>query len=177
MATIEEIPTDVPVTEETTTETPAPAQAAKKTSRHEKKYKDAMSKLGMSPVTDIFRVTLKQAKGLLCVVPEPEVYKSNTSDTYVIFGEPKFEDPSAARASKAAANVEAATKVEPTPVEDAPAPVEENTVDDENVDLEGLDPKDVEIVMKETKASKAKAVAALKKTPGDIVSAVMELTM
>ncbi|KYQ90197.1 putative nascent polypeptide-associated complex alpha subunit [Tieghemostelium lacteum] len=179
MATIEEINETTPETTTTTETTTPETTQEKKTSRGEKKTKAAMAKLGMTPVDDIFRVTLKQTKGFLCVVASPEVYTNETKSTYVIFGETTFEDPTAARATKAAKNLEETTKVE-TPVETTTETTTETstetTKDDSEVDLQGLDEKDVEIVMKETKAPKAKVVEVLKKT-GDIVTAVLELTM
>ncbi|GAM22603.1 hypothetical protein SAMD00019534_057780 [Acytostelium subglobosum LB1] len=175
MATIEEIPDNVETTEVPTTEEEHAADGSKKPSRSEKKTRAAMAKLGMKPVPDIMRVTLKQSKGnFLCIVAEPEVFKATGSDTYVILGETTFEDPNATRATKAAKKVEETTKTEET-TSTTTTSVTETAEDDENVDLQGLNPNDVEIVMKESKASKAKVVEALKKT-GDIVAAVMELT-
>ncbi|EFA77391.1 putative nascent polypeptide-associated complex alpha subunit [Heterostelium album PN500] len=172
MATIEEIPENVEVEEEETTTTTDANPQARKTSRGEKKTRGAMAKLGMKPVPDIMRVTLK-SQGFLCIVAQPEVYKATGSDTYVILGETTFEDPNATRASKAAKKVEETAKSEAETTTTTTTATAE--VDDEDVDLQGLDPKDVEVVMKEAKASKAKVVEALKKT-GDIVSAVLELT-
>ncbi|EGC31991.1 hypothetical protein DICPUDRAFT_49852 [Dictyostelium purpureum] len=148
----------------------------KKQTKQEKKVREAMAKVGLVPVNDIFRFTLRQKGGLLIVVAEPEVYASPSGETYAIFGETTFDDMSQARATKAAKNVDEITKaVAPEePVEEIVAETVSN--DDEEVDLQGLDPKDVEIVMKETKAPKAKVVEVLKKT-GDIVTAVLELTM
>ncbi|KAF2072834.1 hypothetical protein CYY_005845 [Polysphondylium violaceum] len=167
MATIEEVP-EVPTPQE---ETAAPADKA---TRNDKKSRQAMAKLGFAPVPEIFRATLKQ-NNILIVVSNTEAYKNAApagQETYAIFGETTFEDQSTQRATKAAKNLEETAKFE-APVEEVTPAVAE---DDENVDLQGLDPKEVEIVMKETKASKAKAVAALKKT-GDIVSAVLELSV
>lgn len=63
-----------------------------KQSRAEKKSRKAILKLGLKPVADITRVTIKRAKGVLFVVNKPDVYKSTVSDTYVIFGEAQMED-------------------------------------------------------------------------------------
>ena len=49
--------------------------------------------------------------------------------------------------------------------------------DDEEVDESGVEPKDIELVMQQANTSRAKAVRALKNVDGDIVSAIMELTM
>lgn len=46
-----------------------------------------------------------------------------------------------------------------------------------DVDESGVEPKDIELVMTQASVSRTKAVKALKKAEGDIVSAIMELTM
>ena len=45
------------------------------------------------------------------------------------------------------------------------------------VDESGVEPKDIDLVMTQANVSRAKAVKALKNADGDIVSAIMELTM
>ena len=45
------------------------------------------------------------------------------------------------------------------------------------VDETGVEPKDVELVMSQAGVSRSKAVKALKTNDGDIVNAIMELTM
>ena len=49
--------------------------------------------------------------------------------------------------------------------------------DDEEVDDEGVEAKDIELVMTQASVPRGKAVKALKAAGGDIVSAIMELTM
>ena len=51
--------------------------------------------------------------------------------------------------------------------------------EDEGGDLDesGLEPKDVELVMSQASCSRSKAVKALRANDGDIVNAIMELTM
>ena len=49
--------------------------------------------------------------------------------------------------------------------------------DEGDVDESGVEPKDIELVMTQASVSRSKAVKALKKAEGDIVSAIMELTM
>ena len=53
----------------------------------------------------------------------------------------------------------------------------EEVDDGAEVDETGVEPKDVELVMSQASVSRAKAVNALKKNDGDIVNAIMELTM
>ena len=46
-----------------------------------------------------------------------------------------------------------------------------------DVDESGLEPKDIELVVSQAGVSRGKAVAALRSHDGDIVSAIMSLTM
>ena len=149
-----------------------------KQSRSEKKSRKAMQKLGMKPVSGVMRVTVKKTKNILFVISKPDVFKSPASDTYIIFGEAKIEDLSAQAQTAAAEQFKApeAPKVDfAKPMSDKPA-IEE--VDDgAAVDESGVEPKDIELVMSQAGVSRAKAVKALKTNDGDIVNAIMELTM
>lgn len=66
--------------------------ADRKESRTEKKSRKAIQKLGLKAIPDIDRVTVKQQKKPHFVISKPDVYKSSVSDTYIIFGEAKFDD-------------------------------------------------------------------------------------
>lgn len=156
-----------------------------KQSRSEKKSRKAMQKLGMKPVPGIVRVQIKKSKNILFVINRPDVFKSPSSDTYVIFGEAKIEDlgaqaqASAAEqfrmqeAAAAAAAPEANGDDKAAAIKEAVASVD----DDAEVDEEGVEAKDIELVMTQAGVSRPKAVKALKAADGDIVSAIMELTM
>lgn len=61
-----------------------------------------MQKLGMKAVPSIVRVTVKKSKNILFVISKPDVHKSPSSNTYVIFGEAKIEDLSAQAQQQAA---------------------------------------------------------------------------
>merc|ERR1711870_175713 len=76
--------------------------AASKQNRAEKKSRKAVAKLGMKPLPDIVRVTVKKSKNILFVISKPDVHKSPNSDTYIIFGEAKIEDLSAQAQASAA---------------------------------------------------------------------------
>merc|ERR1712072_1533658 len=75
---------------------------AAKQNRSEKKSRKAVQKLGMKPVPGIVRVTVKKSKNILFVISKPDVHKSPTSDTYIVFGEAKIEDLSAQAQQNAA---------------------------------------------------------------------------
>ena len=160
-----------------------------KQSKAEKKSRKAVAKLGMKPVPGVSRVTIRKSKNILFVVARPDVFKSPSSDTYVIFGEAKVEDMSALQAAQAAnqfaglsgAGVPgagagpAAIAVEEE-AGDADDDVEEVAGDEEGGEG-GVEAKDVELVMTQASVSRAKATKALKDADGDIVSAIMSLTM
>eukprot|EP01099_Mayorella_cantabrigiensis_P006056 TRINITY_DN49_c0_g1_i1.p1 TRINITY_DN49_c0_g1~~TRINITY_DN49_c0_g1_i1.p1 ORF type:complete len:214 (-),score=66.91 TRINITY_DN49_c0_g1_i1:94-735(-) len=177
---------DVPNLVDATAAAAAPEQAGAaeadddakgKHTRSEKKCRKAVSKLGMKAVPGIIRVTVKKSKNILFVISKPDVFKSPTSETYVIFGEAKVDDMGQAAAQAAASRQfgEAKETVQPKP--QAPqASVEEVSTSTETEDETGLEPKDIELVMTQTGASRAKAVRTLRKTGGDIVSAIMELS-
>jgi len=145
-----------------------------KHSRSEKKSRKAMAKLGLKPVTGVVRVTVRKSKAILFVINQPDVYKSPVSDTYVFFGEAKMEDWSSQALADTAKQFEKAVSEEK---EGAVAEKKEGAEPEEEVDATGLEEKDIELVISQASVSRAKAVAALRKTNGDIVNAIMELTM
>ncbi|XWS65426.1 hypothetical protein CRYUN_Cryun05aG0111800 [Craigia yunnanensis] len=146
-----------------------------KQSRSEKKSRKAMLKLGMKPIPGVSRVTVKKSKNILFIISKPDVFKSPTSDTYVIFGEAKIEDLSSQLQTQAAEQFKAPdlSHVIPKPESSTLAQDDE---EEEEVDETGVEPKDIELVMTQAGVSRSKAVKALKAADGDIVSAIMELT-
>lgn len=146
-----------------------------KQSRSEKKSRKAMQKLGMKPVPGVTRVTIKKSKNILFVIQAPDVFKSPASDTYIIFGEAKIEDLSAQ--TQAAAAEQFKMRAEPEAAAQAASAAGPADDDDEEVDDTGVEQKDIELVMTQANVSRGKAIKALKNAEGDIVSAIMELTM
>jgi len=137
-----------------------------------------MAKLGMKPVSGIVRVTLKKAKTILFVISKPDVYKSPASDTYIIFGEAKIEDLANSGAERAVKKFETTEANDDVPelVESGATPAAAED-DSESVDETGVEAKDIELVIAQANCSRPAAVKALKKSGGDIVNAIMELTM
>lgn len=109
---------------------------------------------------------------ILFVIQAPDVFKSPASDTYIIFGEAKIEDLSAAAQSQAAEQFKMPRASEPELAESrgGAAAAEE---DDEEVDDAGVEQKDIELVMTQANVTRSKAIKALKNAEGDIVSAIM----
>lgn len=141
-----------------------------KSSRAEKKAKKALSKLGLLKINGVERVTLKKSKNVLIVIADAEVYKSPTSDTYVIYGVANVEDLAAKQAALQAQQATSANQAR------KPATVTASS-DDADVDESGVDAKDIELVVSQANCSRAAAVTALKNNDNDIVNAIMELTM
>ena len=142
----------------------------------------------MRPIPGVLRVTVKKSKNVLFVISKPDVFKSPTSDTYVVFGEAKSEDVGAAAQQAAAAKqfrsaqqslsqggVPAAALGEEDGADDSAAASAADAVE-EAVDISGVNAKDVELVMTQAGCSQAKAVKALKENDGDLVNAIMSLT-
>ncbi|CDH60469.1 predicted protein [Lichtheimia corymbifera JMRC:FSU:9682] len=194
-AKVEEMPEQKPVKVEEVAEQQPAAEAAGEPeaapavetpqSRGEKKARKAILGLGLKPVPGITRVTFTRARGIVFAIGRPEVFKSNNSDTYIVFGEVQIED-MRARAQQAAAQqlaAEAAAKAEETEANapstaaaaESSAAAEED--DDEEVDATGIEEKDIDLVVSQANVSRNKAVKALKNNNNDIVNAIMELTM
>lgn len=125
------------------------------------------------------------------MIATPDVYKSQNSDCYIVFGEAKVEDSSTQAAQMSAAQALAAGGAgghdehdghdhsghdhahghddddddddvpELEEAEDSTAPVDET----------GVDPKDIELVMAQVNCSRAKAVRVLKENGGDLITA------
>jgi nascent polypeptide-associated complex subunit alpha len=165
-----------------------------KQNRSEKKSRKAMQKLGMRPVPGVLRVTVKKSKNVLFVIHKPDVFKSPTADTYVVFGEAKSEDlggasqaaaakqfqpPTMSNATSSSSTV-AAAPLTSTSIPDSTAagdiPASPAADDEEVGDETGLEPKDIELVMSQAGCSRAKAVKALKENDGDLVNSIMSLT-
>ena len=150
-----------------------------KQNRSEKKSRKAMQKLGMRPVPGVLRVTVKKSKNVLFVISKPDVFKSPTADTYIVFGEAKSEDMNAGAQAQAAKQFRQPQELLPTMAETATAdggggggvpPMEEE------VDETGVEAKDIELVMSQAGCSRAKAVEALKENDNDLVNSIMSLT-
>ncbi|GAB0495233.1 hypothetical protein MMPV_006532 [Pyropia vietnamensis] len=189
------------------------APGEKNYSRGEKKARKALSKLALKPVANVSRVTLKKNKNVLFVIDGADVFKSPTSDTYVVFGEAKIEDLAAKAAAKAAQQHKMSSQMAMASSSPAGAVAGSGATgrvrggdfpaaaagaagaakaadasagtaaggggeeDDEPLDETGVEAKDIELVMQQADVSRAKAVKALLTNDGDIVNAIMALTM
>jgi len=144
-----------------------------KQNRSEKKSRKAAQKLGMKPVAGIHRVTVKKSKSILFVIAKPDVHKSPTSDTYIVFGEAKIEDLSAQEQASAARQLAPSKEDATVAAEEKEATVAE--ADDEDVDESGVKEDDIALVVAQAACTRGQAVKALKLHNNDIVEAIMSM--
>ncbi|KAK2804887.1 GAL4 enhancer protein [Emmonsiellopsis sp. PD_5] len=162
-------------------------------SRNEKKARKAIGKLGLKHVPGITRVTLRRPKNILFVINQPDVYRSPSSNTWIIFGEAKIEDLNSQAQASAAQQLAAAESA--TAAGDAHAghdhahehgkgkaveaaeKKEEEEEEGEEVDDTGIEAKDIELVMAQASVSRKKAIKALKENDNDIVNSIMALSV
>jgi nascent polypeptide-associated complex subunit alpha len=156
-------------------------EEAAKQNRNEKKSRKAMSKLGLKSIPGVLRVTVKKSKNVLFVIHKPDVFKSPTAETYVIFGEAKSEDSSAASQAAAAKQFQQAAMMQNAAEmsasletgTDATAATDAGT---EAIDETGIAPTDIDMVMSQAGCSRTAAIKALKENDNDLVNAIMSLS-
>jgi len=163
----------------------------KKQSRSEKKAKKAILKLGLKPVNDVFRVTIKKGNDLLFVISEPEVYRNSGDNTYVIFGEAKMDEfnrkdwegmadefiegnDNKVEEAPELIDSEPNTTTTTTPPTEEPKITTEQAVD--NMEF-GVPSKYIDLVLEQVKVSREAAAEVLKTTNNDIVSSILKLEM
>merc|ERR1712000_721026 len=144
-------------------------------SKSEKKARKQIQKLGLRQITDITRVTIKKSKNVIFAISNPDVFKSPSSETYVIFGEVKVDDfgqQTGLQQAAASLDTDADDDDIPALEEETPAATVE-----EVPAAEGEFPEqDIELIMKQGEATREQAIDALQKSNGDVVNALMELT-
>ncbi|KAF8428259.1 NAC domain-containing protein [Tirmania nivea] len=155
-------------------------------SRGEKKARKQIAKLGLKHVPGITRVTLRRPKNILFVINNPDVYKSPSSNTWIIFGDAKIEDQTSAiqasaaqqlAAAENASQIEADLAAAAAASKEKAAEKEEEDDETEEIDDSGLEEKDIELVMAQATVTRRKAVKALKENDNDIVNSIMALSV
>ncbi|KAJ2490096.1 hypothetical protein IWW37_003445 [Coemansia sp. RSA 2050] len=166
----------------------SPVAVEKLQSAAERKARKAMQKKGLEQVTGITSVTIIRKNAPIFSFSSPDVYKNATSDTWIVFGEPRIDNlgkmmrPRAQQSARASASAAPAPAAIPEPAVADPATfiddeaVTATTTNEDSVDESGLENKDIELVMAQASCTRAKAVAALKNNASDLISAIMELT-
>jgi nascent polypeptide-associated complex subunit alpha len=152
----------------------APAEEAKssrKNSRAEKKMRESLLKFGLKPVPGVSTVMMrKTAQQLIWNFASPDVYQLD--NVYVIFGEVAMQNAgqeAVEELKKTAGDDDAPVESKPTIVDDEPAAEQETPSD--------LKEEDITTLMGQANVSRAAAIEALHEAKGDLVTAVMNLTL
>ena len=156
--------------EETKPEEPKPSGKA------EKKVRKALSKLGMTKIEGINRVTMKQKDSYILYVKDPEVFcSSQNQNSFIIFGELTFEDHERKLAQETIAELKKEGEKLKTVTEKKEEPKVEVVQEGEKLSEEGLEKEAIETVMNEGKCSRQAAIKALRAHNGDPVEALLDV--
>ena len=149
-------------------------QDGAKLNRGEKKCRKALLKIGMKQYNGVTRVTLRKRDGLIFVVNNPEVLRSDgDGKSFAVFGELKLEDPNA---KMQAANAKQFQEQNQASAIKANTDAPKKAVSDEKVDETGITAQHIDLVMDHTSCTRAEAVRALRDKNDDMIQAVMSLT-
>merc|ERR1711862_530085 len=142
-------------------------------SNYDRSVLSIFNKVGLIGCSSINRVTIKKSKDILFVFQVPDVYKIPDSDTYIIYGEARIEDVNTPNHADA---VRKLNQLNQKKEKINSEPEIEKEIEEE-MDISGLDPNDIQMVIDQSGCSKVKAIEALKEADGDIVNAIMDMTM
>jgi nascent polypeptide-associated complex subunit alpha len=142
-------------------------KATRKISRGEKKLREALLKHNLQPVENVSSAMLLKPPQIQWTFSNPEVY--SLENVFVLFGEPS--GPNAGE--QAVQDLKTAAPAEEAPPQAAPKIVE----DTQESDATGLKEDDINTVMGQASVSRARAIDALREANGDLVTAVMNLTL
>ena len=151
-------------------------QEAKPSGKAEKKVRKALSKLGMTKIEGVNRVTMKQKDSYILYVKDPEVFTSSqNSNSFIIFGELTFEDHERKLAQETIAQLKKEGEKLKTVTEKKEEPKVEVVQEGEELSEEGLEKDAIETVMNEGKCSRQAAIKALRAHGGDPVEALLDV--
>ena len=153
-----------------------PKPEAKPSGKAEKKVRKALSKLGMTKIEGVNRVTMKQKDSYILYVKEPEVFcSSQNQNSYIVFGELTFEDSERKLAQETIAELKKEGEKLKTVTEKKEEPKVEVVQEGEELSEEGLEKDAIETVMNEGKCSRQAAIKALRAHNGDPVEALLDV--
>ena len=136
----------------------------------------------MKQFAGVTRVTLRKRDGLIFVVNDPEVLRSEgEGKSFAVFGELKLEDPNTrlqqaearkfAESQLATAQAQAAAKAAAPKKEDSKVASDETPLGEE-----GITASHIDMVMDHTSCSRNEAIRALRESNDDMIDAYMKLT-
>jgi NACalpha-BTF3-like transcription factor len=166
--------------EEKKAEEPKPEEAkpeeAKPSGKAEKKVRKALSKLGMTKVDGVNRVTMRQKDNYILYVKNPEVFSSQQNpNSFIIFGELTFDDDEKKLKQDTIEQLKKEGEQLKTVKETKEEPKVEVVQEGEELSEEGLEKEAIETVMNEGKCSRQAAIKALRAHNGDPVEALLEI--
>lgn len=141
--------------------------------KHEERARKSLAKMGLQQVPDVTRVTVK-IQNQIFAFSQPDVVTIPGSDLYIVFGEPKADDLMRRLQQQGAPNLGDMKMPSMEQFQQQAEEADEIEDGDDDVSEEGLDPEEIQQVIDQTDASRAKAVRALKKT-GTVVDAILAL--
>ena len=154
----------------------AKPEEPKPSGKAEKKVRKALSKLGMTKIEGINRVTMKQKDSYILYVKDPEVFcSSQNQNSFIIFGELTFEDHERKLAQETIAQLKKEGEKLKTVTEKKEEPKVEVVQEGEELSEEGLEKEAIETVMNEGKCSRQAAIKALRAHNGDPVEALLDV--
>ena len=154
----------------------AKPEEPKPSGKAEKKVRKALSKLGMTKVEGVNRVTMKQKDNYILYVKDPEVFCSaQNSNSYIIFGELTFDDHEKKLTQDTIAELKKEGEKLKTVNEKKEEPKVEVVPEGEELNEEGLEKEAIETVMNEGNCSRAAAIKALRAHNGDTVEALLDV--
>ena len=161
--------------EESKPEEPKPEEA-KPSGKAEKKVRKALSKLGMTKVDGVNRVTMRQKDNYILYVKNPEVFSSQQNpNSFIIFGELTFDDDEKKLKQDTIEQLKKEGEQLKTVKETKEEPKVEVVQEGEELSEEGLEKEAIETVMNEGKCSRQAAIKALRAHNGDPVEALLEI--
>ena len=154
----------------------AKPEEPKPSGKAEKKVRKALSKLGMTKVDGVNRVTMRQKDSYILYVKNPEVFSSpQNPNSFIIFGELTFEDDEKKLKQDTIEQLKKEGQQLKTVEEKKEEPKVEVVQEGEALSEEGLEPDAIETVMNEGKCSRQAAIKALRAHNGDPVEALLEI--
>jgi nascent polypeptide-associated complex subunit alpha len=150
-------------------------------SRSEMKARKAVLRLGLEPLNGVERVsfTVGPHKKVYSI-SQPKIFKSNKSDTYIVFGELTFESEDSVKSSyvccEQTSTFNMSTGEEDKSIVDAEES-QEATTEEEIPDASDIEEEDIDIIIRQSHLSRAKAIEVLRNNENDIINAIMDLTL
>ncbi|CDJ56096.1 nascent polypeptide-associated complex alpha chain, putative [Eimeria maxima] len=154
-------------------------------SRNERKARKAVLKLGLKQVPDVVRVILRKSKQAWYIISKPDVFKSLTSDTYIIFGQAEKAAQRFTQDMMGSLSTSAGGRDDLGVTGGGGGGGEggeegegggEGGGEEEEEEAEGLDKKDIDLIVQQIKCTRKEAIDALRKNGNDIVEAILQLT-